>query len=172
MYFFNIALHAAKNGVTMRSGGATGADLIAEYAYERAINVYNASKNLVEIFHPWKSFGKGNPLHELYIKPESFSEQEIILSTVLDEAHFNRMKNAEKKGGLLLHCRNVNQILGKNLNDPVDAVVCWTESGKPTGGTRTAILLAESRNIPAFNTRFYKKKDYLNLLEAIETGEF
>ena len=50
-----------------------------------------------------------------------------------------------------MHQRNVHQILGYELNDPVDAVICWTPNGKIQGGTATAIKLAMAHGIPVFN---------------------
>jgi hypothetical protein len=42
-------------------------------------------------------------------------------------------------------------ILGKRLNDPVSLVICWTEGGKPKGGTAQGIRIAEHYGIPVFN---------------------
>ena len=50
-----------------------------------------------------------------------------------------------------MHQRNVHQILGYELNDPIDAVICWTPNGKIQGGTATAIKLAIAHGIPVFN---------------------
>lgn len=50
-----------------------------------------------------------------------------------------------------LHGRNVNIILGHNLDRPVDFVVCWTPGAADVGGTRTGIVCARERSIPVFN---------------------
>jgi hypothetical protein len=50
-----------------------------------------------------------------------------------------------------MHSRNCHQILGYDLQSPVDAVICWTPNGKVVGGTRTALLLAQDAGIPIFN---------------------
>ena len=58
-----------------------------------------------------------------------------------------------------LHGRNSMQILGRNLNDPVDFVVCWTPDGClehatrdiVTGGTGTAISIASEHEIEVLN---------------------
>ena len=50
-----------------------------------------------------------------------------------------------------MHSRNCHQILGYDLQSPVDAVVCWTPNGNVVGGTRTALLLAQDAGIPIFN---------------------
>ncbi len=55
------------------------------------------------------------------------------------------------------HARNVQQVLGKNLDTPTKFVVCWTPDGaeqrtsNKTGGTGQAIRVAISNNIPVFN---------------------
>lgn len=58
-----------------------------------------------------------------------------------------------------LHARNTAQILGSDLNTPVQFVLCWTPDGlereahrtPDSGGTATAICLADRWNIPVFN---------------------
>lgn len=54
-------------------------------------------------------------------------------------------------GARIMHGRNPFQIFGKDLNDPVDFVLCWTKFGKIEGGTATAINLALKHGIPVFN---------------------
>ena len=50
-----------------------------------------------------------------------------------------------------LHARNVVVILGETLDQPVDAVVCWSERGEPVGGTGMGIRIAEARGILVLN---------------------
>lgn len=50
-----------------------------------------------------------------------------------------------------LHGRNSMILLGQDLNDPVDFVVCWTPGGLVTGGTGQAIRVARAYNIPVLN---------------------
>ena len=59
----------------------------------------------------------------------------------------------------MLMARNVYQVLGINLDQPSDFVICWTPDGctsrkeraKATGGTGQAISIADAYNIPIFN---------------------
>lgn len=59
----------------------------------------------------------------------------------------------------LLHARNAFQVLGTDLNDPSDFLICWTQDGCEqhstrsikTGGTGTAISIASEYGIPVFN---------------------
>ena len=73
--------------------------------------------------------------------------------------------------------RNVYQILGLDLNTPVDFVICWTPCGSQTdkqrsiktGGTGLAISLADSLGIKVYNlaNNFSHSKMY-DLLHDIE----
>jgi len=56
-----------------------------------------------------------------------------------------------------LHARNGHQILGRDLDDPVRFVLCWTPDGsldgstRASGGTGQALRLAAERGIPVLN---------------------
>lgn len=56
-----------------------------------------------------------------------------------------------------LIARNSYQVLGDDLNTPVDFVICWTPDGSTgkttikTGGTGQAIRIAFDRNIKVYN---------------------
>lgn len=68
-----------------------------------------------------------------------------------------------------LHTRNVFQVLGSHLDSPREFLVCWTpdgaqttrETNKKTGGTGTAIRIADMFGIPVFNL---KRKDAVDKL--------
>lgn len=76
---------------------------------------------------------------------------------IAEELHPNW--NACSSYAKRLQARNVLQVLGKNLDAPVDFVVCWTSDGcenhqnrtRETGGTGQAIALASLLDIPVFN---------------------
>ena len=61
------------------------------------------------------------------------------------------------RGARSLHARNCHQILGRDLDDPVSFVVCWTPDGATThpgpstGGTGQALRIAAAHDIPVFN---------------------
>ena len=63
---------------------------------------------------------------------------------------FHNCNNYIKK----LHGRNVMIILGKDLNDPVDFVICYTDDGKDKGETGLGIRVAEDKNIKVYNLYF------------------
>ena len=54
-----------------------------------------------------------------------------------------------------LHARNVAILLGRSLDRPVDAVVCWTDRGAIAGGTGMALRIAAEYRIPVINLGTY-----------------
>lgn len=152
-----IAWHLADDGWILRSGGADGADLAFEYG---------AGDGAKEIFLPWKGFNK-NP-SPLYKIPEQAFE-----ISALHHPGWRHLKPPVKN----LMARNAQQVLGKNLDTPVEFVICWTPDGctkgkdrtKATGGTGQAIAIASSLNIPVFNLKNANAHD--NLLTYLKTNE-
>lgn len=71
-----------------------------------------------------------------------------------------------------LMARNTFQIFGKDLNTPVDFVVCYTPDGcehhntrtRATGGTGQAIEMASRKNIPVVNLH---NKDWQRKLRSL-----
>jgi hypothetical protein len=49
------------------------------------------------------------------------------------------------------HGRNAMIILGLELDNPVQFVVCWTPPDIPYGGTKLGMRIAEAHNIPVYN---------------------
>lgn len=132
---------AAKAGWTLRSGAARGAD----ESFEIGCDSYNGNK---EIFLPWKGFN--NHISNMFTPSE---EAHKLASEIHPRYDYL------SRGAKLLVARNMHQILGEDLNTPVDFVICWTPDGceshetygETTGGTGTAIALASKHNIPIFN---------------------
>lgn len=139
-------------GYTLRSGGAEGCDMIFEE---------NMSKK--EIYLPWKGFN-GND-SKLYGITDGAME---IASTV--HPKFENLSEGAQK----LHARNVYQVLGKKMDRPSDLLVCWTGDGSKsektstsrTGGTRTAIVLADRNNVPVYN--LFNEHDYVNVKNLLK----
>lgn len=124
----------AEKGLLLRSGGAIGADT----AFERGCNAVKGKK---EIYYPTNNKG--------IIVSEEIMQQALELAGQIHPA-WNRCSDYAKR----LHARNGMQILGRELNEPTDFVVCWTKDGGPTGGTGQAIRLAMSRDIKIYNLYF------------------
>lgn len=133
----------ANAGYVLRSGAAHGADA----AFEAGAV---AAGGRCEIFLPWPGFNHHpSPLN--MVSPEALA----LAATVHPRwARLGRRARA-------LHGRNVHQCLGITLDAPVDFIVCWTPDGAEseasrgpaTGGTATAIVLADRRGIPVYNLR-------------------
>lgn len=141
----------------LRSGHAPGAD----QAFERgALN----QRGKAEIFIPWDGF-QGAHVRNGYIVPEWTDE--IIAIARRAHPRWDFLSTAVKK----LHARNVCQILGKDLNDPVDCVICWTPYGSGSGGTGQAIRIATQRNIPVFDIALESNvKACIQFLQKAENG--
>lgn len=75
-----------------------------------------------------------------------------------------------------LHTRNVFQVLGEQVNCPSEFLVCWTpdgaescsETSKKTGGTGTAIRVADTFGVPVFNLQRSDAVDRLASYLGIE----
>lgn len=145
-----IAKKLAKRGLTLRSGGANGADT----AFERGAAVK-------EIYLPWPGFN-GNK--SVLNQP---SEAAMRMAATLHPA-WNRLEDPAKK----MMARNCHQVLGANLDVPADFVICWTadaaqtdsDRSSATGGTGQAISLADRYAIPVFNLARTSAIDELSLL--------
>ena len=65
-----------------------------------------------------------------------------------------------------LMARNIMILLGKNLNTPVEFVLCWTDAPKSAwGGTNFGILVAKAYKIPVFNLYNIEEKKEFSLFE-------
>ena len=124
MYLFSEAYH-------LRSGGASGADS----AFERYVPDYAK-----EIYLPWKGFN-GNTSNLYPPSDEAFKLASM----------FHPNWDACSRVAKLFHARNSHQILGPDLCDPVDFVICWTPGGVTTGGTGQALRIATACDIPIIN---------------------
>lgn len=135
----DLANHLYLCGWTLRSGGAAGADTAFE----------TSAGDRKEIFLPTNND----------IPQEAFEIAATYHPT------WGGLKPFVKK----LHARNVQQILGKNLDIKTQFVVCWTPDGaetqttRETGGTGQAIRIANAYSIPVYNLfnegRFEKIKN-------------
>ncbi len=115
-----IAIHLAKKGYILRSGGAKGAD---------------------------SAFEKGAGAKEIFYARDA-------LPWTYEEVQKHLPKGYTWKGmrdyvqNLL--ARDMMQVLGRNGDEPVEFVICWTPTDK-LGGTGYAIRYALAHNIPVYN---------------------
>lgn len=133
-----IAVKLSKLNYIVRSGGATGCD--------KAFEVVPEDK--IQIFVPWNGFN-GVQRSSLLVTDEALSVGHNY------HPNWDRLTDSVRK----LHARNIHQVLGHSLNDPSQFVLCWTPDGcedyktrtKLTGGTGSAIEVANKHNVPVFN---------------------
>lgn len=139
----SIARQMAEKGYTLRSGAAHGADS----AFEAGCDDAQGAK---EIWLPWKGF---NDSPDLGLYP---TKQMTEIASAIHPAW-----NALGQGPRKLHARNVGQVLGGDCQTPSRFLVCWTPDGcetssnrsKLTGGTGTAIAVADHHGVPIFNLK-------------------
>lgn len=139
------AAEAARLGWTLRSGGAAGAD----EAFEDAAADADGS---VESFHPWPGYRAKE--HARVIRPVLSRPTDAALELA---AGLHPTWSRLSRGARALHARNAHQILGADLQTPVDLVVCWTPDGsldgssRESGGTGQALRIAAKHSVPVLN---------------------
>ena len=144
----DIAMILAQRGWTLRSGLAEGAD--------QAFHVgATMAKGQQENYIPWKGFKKANA--QAIVAPD-LPNWEIALGI---SSQFHPAWDKCSEGAKKLHGRNLYQIAGKDLDLPVDCVICWTKNGQEIGGTAQAMRIAKHLQIPIFNLFF---EDHINKL--------
>lgn len=142
----------ARQGWTLRSGGARGADSAFEAGHRRV------TADRLEIYLPWKGFNQ-NPSSLFGV-----TEAALQLAARNHPAWHACTENVRK-----LHGRNAYQVLGQDLDTPSQFVVCWTPDGaasrkersRDTGGTGTAISVADGAGVPVFNLARRGERDRL-----------
>lgn len=123
-------------GWVLRSGGADGADT----AFEAG-----SVPRQQEIYLPWPGYnGIAGPQAKTMAPAHEPQAMRIA------EAHHPAWGRCGR-GARKLHARNVGIILGHEVDDPVDAVVCWTPGGAVIGGTATGIRMAKALGRPVLN---------------------
>jgi len=126
-------------GLMLRSGGANGADT----AFENGVWHWPNK----QIFLPWSGFNRRTIRQPgCYVISHDFMEQSQAIAAEYHPNWANLAPNIRA-----LHARNVAQVLGPKLNDPVLFVLCWTPEGKGGGGTGQAIRIARGYHIPVFD---------------------
>lgn len=132
-----IATCLYNKGFGLRSGAAPGADT----AFELGVG------DKKQIFVPWNNF-QGKKL-EYQVWDECY---EMAAKHHPGWAYLSN-------GAKALMARNVLQVLGPNMNEPSEFVICWTQDGaytrdmrsRKTGGTGLAISIACEHGVPVFN---------------------
>ena len=136
-----VARILTSEGLTLRSGGAPGADsAFARGAHPQARQIYLPANG-----HNGHHTGRDPSL--IVPDPDALSVMKQIAATVHPAWH---RCSAYARA---LHARNVAIMIGAKPSepDPAHAVVCWTPGAAITGGTGMAIRLAGIYRIPVYN---------------------
>lgn len=149
---YNVCLRLAQLKVQFTSGLCElGMDGIAQKAYSKALDLGWIDESYFEVYVAEQKNIDRSPLpnkHLAKVRNKDLIEtSEEIARSVMGDSHWNNC-NEWSRG---MHSRNCHQILGWDLQSPVDAVICWTPNGKVVGGTATALKLAMRAGIPIFN---------------------
>ena len=157
----NVCMRLAELGVTFTSGLCElGMDGIAQKAYSKAVDLGLAKESQFEVYVADQYNIRRSTLPRRHLatvrNKDLISETERIASEV--HPAWDRC-NEWARG---MHSRNCHQILGYDLQSPVDAVICWTPDGAVVGGTATAIRIAMKYDIPVFNLGVSDKESVLN----------
>lgn len=147
-----IARQCREAGIILRSGAAPQADQMFEHYAE----------GLAEVYLPWPGFNGHAATTAALCRPSPLAFE---LASRVHPA-WGRCSPAAKT----LHARNAHQILGRDLDDPVAFVACWTPRGALIGGTATALRLAHQREIPIFNLATSSDDDWAIFWDAHRPG--
>lgn len=131
-YMNKVAKRLEERGLTLRSGGAKGADS----AFEAGV-----AQNK-QIFYP----------KDIETNTYNNAQQAKDIALGLHPNPYALTKKGNYAVNLM--ARNGYQVLGADLNSPSDFVLCYApldKNGNPTGGTTQAIRIANAMNIPVFN---------------------
>lgn len=149
-----IAEKLAREGWTMRSGGADGAD----QAFYEGVDVVEGK---VELYLPWAGYNSHDPAA---VRLDTPTQQAFGIAQSYHPNWVRLSVGAQK-----LHARNVHIVLGPDPSENVAAnpsrwsaarfVVCWTPDGATkadatgtiTGGTGQAIRIADSFKVEVYN---------------------
>jgi len=82
---------------------------------------------------------------------EIFTANDVTSEAVEFSSKFHPNWSACSDYAKKLHGRNAMILFGKDLNTPVEFIVCWTKSGKVTGGTGQALRIAKYYDIKVYN---------------------
>lgn len=130
-----IGQYMARSGWLLRSGGAEGADRAFQrgaVAFRQGLCEMDAyGLRFLEVYRPEDSDGH----------PEWFE--------VAEKHHpaWHRCSEPARR----LHARNTPIILGPELDQHADLVICWTPGAKGEGGTGQGIRIARAHGIPVFD---------------------
>lgn len=144
-----IALKLKEGGLTLRSGGAPGADTY----------FHKGASSSADIYLPWNGFNSCWENQSTAFKDVSNYTNKEMACEIAGKIHpaWGNCNRVVRK----FHTRNVYQILGADLRQPSRFVIYWApeKDGKISGGTATAVNLAKKENIQTFNLLFEENRN-------------
>jgi len=135
LQMYEIAKYLDSRDYVLRSGGAAGADTAFSEGAKAGFNK-----------------------HEQQIFKASHATDASILLAAKFHPNWNACTPSVRK----LHGRNAMIILGRNLDDRVDFVICWTKNGSDIGGTGLGMRIAQERGIPIYNLFHEQRRDLMD----------
>jgi len=141
-----IAMHFQSHGYTLRTGSVSVAD--------RAFEI-GAGENK-EIYVPWNGWNDRPGITSVSIAStrlaQSIWEQRRVNGwEPFLSAHVDEKWDDIHPGTKDLLAKSVCMVLGKDLNEPSDALVCWTPQCRVIGISAHVMVLAAINKIPMFN---------------------
>lgn len=142
-----VANRLARDGYTLRSGNAPGADQAFADGH------LMAGGAPIEIYLPWPNFEKdfidawgAEIVRRSRPQPEAYKIAEF----------FHPAWGRLSRGGRALQARNVHQIVGPEVHVPVlpEFVLCWTKGGRGGGGTGQALRMARTYGVEICDLAF------------------
>lgn len=164
-----VCYRLAELGVTFTSGLCSkGMDAIAQKAYSEVLGRGMAFQSQFEVYVYSQKYIHRSRLPNKHLAIALNSTDKREMAQIASRLHPNW--DACDTYAREMHTRNVAQILGGQLDKPVNAVITWCEVDnylQPIGGTATAIKLALEKGIPVFNLNTSDKKAVLNEIRKL-----
>ena len=147
-----MAADLAGRGWHLRTGGAKGAD----DAFARAVPAERRT-----VFIPWRGYNGWSAF-----EARALAAGELEALRAAAAAHHPAWQRCAPRVRDL-HTRNVAILMGADMREPVNAMVCWTENGRVQGGTGMAIRLAQHYRIPVLNLAARDAREAMDRLDGI-----
>ena len=148
----DMARELAARGWHLRTGGAAGADS----AFARA-----APAGQRTVFVPWQGYNRWDGAACRLLGADEIEAMRKAAAS--HHPAWERCSQSVQD----LHARNVAVLLGADMAQAVDAMVCWTDKGRISGGTGMAIRLARHHGVPVLNLAETDPREAMRRLEGI-----
>lgn len=161
-------------GYTLRTGGAYGADQYFEECSLEPLRQAPKDVEPVVVYLPWEGYttpsGKGLSYHRVVGERGLLQEEASC-----HHPAWVKCSEATRK----LHARNVAILLGEDLKQHAQFVICWTGDGVEcgeettvnTGGTGHGIRVASFYGIPVYNVFRDESRERLRRLVTLLAEE-